>query len=196
MFFNSVKKKIRNKNILWSVLSIVGIIVSVCLAISNGFSLDTGWKFGFRFSDIGIPIPNWVVSCLFILLGLIFFRVLISSMKDVFANTNYNKMIRAAQGIGDVSFVEQTIENLQKNNLAKGGELRYNNLLLFYMKGTEVFLIPVKNIKSIQPVKMTGKNAEYYVEIHCQGENIRIETKEANLIPLANDILACVKSAQ
>lgn len=196
MFFETIKKKIRNKNLLWSAVSVLVILVTTYLALSNGFSSETGWKFGFRFSDIGIPIPNWAISCLFIILGLIFLGLLISSIKNIFTNANFNKLIKAAQEIGEVSFIEQTLENLPKSNLTKGGDLRYNNLLFFYMKGTEVFLFHTKSINSIQPIKKTGKNAECYVEINCQKDTFRIETKEVNLITLANDILSCVKSSQ
>ena len=196
MFFDSLKKKIRNKNILWSIISIGVMIVMLFLAISNGFSSETEWKYGFRFSDIGIPVPNWVISCLFILIALIFLGLLISSIKDIFTNASYNKIIKAAGEIGELSFVEQTLENLKKSTLAKGGDLRYNNFLFFYMKGTEVFLFPTKSINSIQPIKKTGKNTEFYVEIHCQKEVVKIATKEANLLPLANDILSYIKFSQ
>ncbi|MBQ1186849.1 MAG: hypothetical protein IIX54_04090 [Clostridia bacterium] len=196
MFFNYVKNKIRNKNILWSIISIVVMFVAVLLAISNGFSSETEWKYGFRFSDTGIPIPNWVISCLFIIIALIFLGLLISSVKDLFTNTTYNKIIKAAQEIGDISFIDQTLQNLQKNNLAKGGDLRYNNFLFFYMKGTEVFLFPTKSINSIQPIKETGKNTECYVNVRSATENVKIYTKELNLVPLANDILYYVRAAQ
>ena len=171
-------------------------IVTVYLAVSNGFSSETGWQYGPRFSDSGIPIPNWVISCVFIIIALIFLGMLISSIKDIFTNANYNNVIQVAKEIGEISFIEQTLENLEKSNLTKGGDLRYNKLLFFYMKGTEVFLFPTKSINSIQPVKKTGKNTEFYVEIHCQKKSVKIATKEVNLLPLANDILSCVKSAQ
>lgn len=201
MFFETIKKKIRNKNLLWSAVSVLVILVTTYSALSNGFSSETELKavfrfFVFRFSDIGIPIPNWASSCLFIILGLIFLGLLISSIKDIFTNANFNKLIKAAQEIGEVSFIEQTLENLPKSNLTKGGDLRYNNLLFFYMKGRKVFLFHTKSINSIQPIKKPGKNAECYVEINCQKETFRIETKEVNLITLANDILSCVKSSQ
>lgn len=195
-FFDSVKKRIRNRNIVRSVAFLTLMAATVFVAITNGFSSEAEWKFGFRFSDMGIPLPNWMVSCLFLLMAFLFLCIVISSVKEIFANESYRKVIKAAQEIGEVSFVGQTLENLPKSNFANAGELRYNSLLLFYMKGKDVFLIPTKGINFIQPTKKTGKNTEFYVEIHCQNENIKIQTKEANLLPLANDILHCVKSAQ
>ncbi len=196
MFFDSVKKKIRNKNILWSVISLAVVPISVLLAVNNMLSPDNDWRFGFRFSDVGIPIPGWVVSCMFILVGLIFLYLLISSVKDIFTNKTFNEVLSSAQSIGDISAIESSLENTEKSSLTKGGELRYNNTVLFYMKGTDVSLIPTKKITSIKPIKKEGKGAEFYVEIQCSGKVIKIDTKEKNLLPLANDILTSIRAAQ
>lgn len=195
MFFNSIKKKIRNKNILWSLISILVICFSAYFVMSNGFSSDTNWRYGFRFSDIGIPLPNWLVSCLFIVLGLIFVYMLVSSVRDIFTNKTYNSVIESARLLGDVAFIDTTLESMQKSRFAKGGDLRYDNNLFFYMKGTEIHLFPIKSINNIQPIKKTGKSKEFYVEIHSQEKIIRIDTKEENLLPLANDILMHIKAS-
>lgn len=195
MFFDSIKKKIRNKNILWSGISLVVMLFSIYFAISNGFSSDNGWRYGFRFSDIGIPVPNWLVSCGGIVVGIIFAYLFISSIKEIITNKTFNEFLNDAKSIGDLSFVENSLDSTPKNSLAKG-ELRYNKDLFFYMNGTEVFLHCTKDITSIKPVKKTGKNKEFYVEIQCKEKNIKIQTKEADLLPLANEILSCVKSAK
>ena len=196
MFFQSVKKKIATKNILWSLLSVLLCVGAVALTISNGFSSETGWQVGPRGTNVGIPIPNWAVSCLYLILTAVFAYLFVYCMKDVITAGTYNKLLDAARAIGDVEQIDRLLTQTPKSDLAKG-ELRYNSTVLFYSKGTEVTLLAPKDIVTIQPIKREGKQTEYFVEITAKdGTILRIDTREKNLLCLANDILACKDAAQ
>ena len=195
MFFEGIKTKIRNKNIIRAIVGVLGVLIATWFAAMNGFSSESEWKFGIKFSDLGIPIPNWLVSCIIIVVGLIFLFLLVLSLKDLISNENYNKMLTDAKNIGELQFVENVLQNTPKSNLAKG-ELRCNNLLVFYMDGTDISLFPTKWITGIRPLKSGDKSGSCYVEIQYQGGSVKIETKEADLVPLANVIVACARAAQ
>lgn len=193
MFFESTKKKIRNRNILWSIFSVLMILLSIFVTVNTGFSADVNWQYGFRGIDGGIPIPNWLLSSLFVLMGLIFLRLLYSCMKDILKNVTYNELIKTAESIGDVCVIDETLRVIQKSELAKG-DLRYNDALFFYRNGTEVFLLPTQSIKSVTPV--TKSNKEFYVEVQSQDKCMKITVKKANLIPLVKDILSHIGAPQ
>lgn len=78
---------------------------------------------------------------------------------------------------------------MPKNPLTKGGDLRFKDKLLFYLKDTDVFLIGTDTIISVNPVKERVKSRlEFYVDILSENKMIRISVKEKNMVPLATAI--------
>lgn len=196
MFFQSVKKQLRTRNILWALLCVVLCVGLVALAISNGFSSETGWKLGPRGTNVGIPISNWVVSVFFLAMTALFAGLFVSCMKEVIKNTTYEKLLTAAQAIGDVDTIDQHLAQTPKSGLAKG-ELRYNSTVLFYRSGTEATLLSMADLVTAVPIQQQGKQTEYFVEIAGkEGTVLKIATRKKDVHALAKDILACKEALQ
>ena len=112
MFFQRLKRKLRTRNLLFGLLFLVMSALFAAVAISNGFSSEASWKLGPRHSDVGIPVANWVVSCVMLVLCALLLGACISSVKEAFAQKTYKKVLDTVRQIGDPATVEQMLERL------------------------------------------------------------------------------------
>ena len=110
--------------------------------------------------------------------------------------TGDEKLLTAAQAIGDVDTIDQHLAQTPKSGLAKG-ELRYNSTVLFYRSGTEATLLSMADLVTAVPIQQQGKQTEYFVEIAGkEGTVLKIATRKKDVHALAKDILACKESLQ
>ncbi len=188
-FFNKLRAKLKIKNLCSAILFLLLAALFSWIAISNGFSSETGWRIGIRGSRSGIPIPNWLISCFLLLLGLIFvvsaFLFLVSFVKD----TEYKKMLQNVYAIGDADMIGTMIAAMKKSTYTKGGDLRFNERLVFYMKGTDVAVIPSASIRDIRTEIVSRKNSEEnYVCIYHENDVLKIRTSEKNVLLLLEEM--------
>ena len=186
MFFQSIKKKLRNKNIFWALLSLCLTALNVTFVVVNCFFTD---------SESRTPF-TWLSAIIMFLIAVASGYLFFVSVKDIITNQAFRELLHAAEKIGEVSEVEQMLEALPKSDLAKGGDLRYNDTLLFYRKDGDVALIPAKEITAVLPVKTMQHSAAFYVEIQYCDKKVKINTREKDVAALAADITKCVNLTQ
>ncbi len=188
-FFNSIKMKMALKNSLWSILMLAMAVLIMCNAFSTGFSSDTDWAIGVRGSSGGIPIPNWVLSVLSIIVSVLMAFGSVMFFKNAVNSSEYKALLETVGAIGDVNVIGDILASLPKSSFNKGGELRYNPQLLFYMKGTDAVVIRTVDIKKIEPtIKRVNNSEEYYVTVITAARTVSIKTSKKNVTALAQDI--------
>lgn len=196
-FFADARKQIKKGHIKNALLFLLLACVFGTIVVFTGFSPDMEWQIGLRYSELGIPLPNWLISSVALLfcLGSVIF--LITNIKGAFTCEEYNSLLEAAKAFGNVQAVGQHLQKLPRNALTKkNGHLRFDKDIFFYQKGEDVWLFPTRSISNIRPVqKDHGSSSDYYVEISQQGKIIQLDTKKKNMLPLANEILAAAKQA-
>lgn len=188
-FFNKLRVKLKIKNLIRASLFLVLAVLFSYIAVSNGFSSETGWRIGIRGTGGGIPVPNWLISCFLLSLGLIFvvsmFLFLVSFVKD----TEYKKMLQNVHAIGDANLIGTMIAAMKKSTYTKGGDLRFNEQLVFYMEGTDVAVIPSVSIRDIRAEIVSRKNAEEnYVCIYHENDVLKIRTSEKHVLLLLGEM--------
>ncbi|MCR5783142.1 MAG: hypothetical protein K6G90_10470 [Clostridia bacterium] len=188
-FFEKIRKKLRRRNVIRMIVSILmmswfGAGIAICV-----FYNDIDFKIFSFGTDFGIPVPNWLMSLGFVFMIAIFAFIFVGSLKSAFKNTEYLALLESAHKLGNIEYVDEILSDLPKNPLTKGGDLRFNDRLLFYLKDTDVFLIGTDTIISVQPIRHYDKSKlEFFVEILSENKRIRISVKEKNVIPLATAI--------
>lgn len=188
-FFNSVKTKIAVKNSLWSIVLLALAALIICNAFSMGFTSDTDWVIGIRGSSGGIPIPNWILSVFSIVISVIMFLGSAVLINNAVKSSEYKALLETVGAIGDVNVIGDILASLPKSSFNKGGELRYNPQLLFYMKGTDAAVIRTVDIKKIEPtIKRVNNSEEYYVDVITAARTVSIKTSKKNVTALAQDI--------
>ena len=191
MFFESVKKKIRNSIIRWVLICPIVTVITSLLAFSNGFSSDADFSLKIFSVNTGIPLPNWLISGMFLLIAVGALIVFFTSLIDILKNETYNNFIASAQALGDLNAIDQYLTAMPANTLNKGGELKYNETIFFYINGTDAFIFLTRDIASINPIKKANTK-EFIVEIMTKdNKKIEIKTTEGDLLTLANDINGC-----
>lgn len=188
-FFEKIRKKLRSRNVIWMIVSILmmswfGAGIAICV-----FYNDIDFKIFSFGTDFGIPVPKWLLSLGFVFMIAVFGFIFVGSLKSALKNTEYQALLESAQELGNIESVGEMLSDLPKNPLTKGGDLRFNDKFLFYLKDTDVFLIGTDTIISVNPVKKRVKSRlEFYVEILSENKRIRISVKEKNMVPLATAI--------
>ncbi len=190
-FFKKVKTKIKIKNFLLAAALIALACLSGFIAIMNGFSAETEWQIGIRGSRSGIPVPNWLISCIILLMCGLFLvsgiHCLIAFIKDPM----YKKMLLAVAEIGDAEAVGVALAAMKKNKYAKGGDLRFDQRIIFYMSGTTVTVIPPASIRGFRTEIVAGKRTETnYVCVFYGNEVLKIRTSAKNAVPLLEQMRA------
>lgn len=188
-FFIRIRSKLRAKNLLWTVVFFAVGCSFAWVAITNGFSSEAGWRYGVVGSQHGIPVSNWVVSALMVLMTLIFGWLAISHFRSFLRNEEYQKLLAAAEALGNPEQIGQALAALPKCPYTKGGDLRYNGDFLFYMKDTKVYLQSTASIQDIRTrIASINRREENYVCIHCEYQALEIKTSEKNVIALLEDL--------
>lgn len=188
-FFNKIKAKLKLKHLLWAIIFTLLAGLMVWLIISNGFSSDKDFQIGLRGFDFGIPIPNWLISCAFILMCLGFLYGVFDNIREFIKNTEFNKLICDAKAIGDINAIGELLSSLEKSKYNKGGDLRYNSQVVYYLKGTEVTIFSPLSIKNITTEIIKVKNTEEnYVCVNYGRDVLKIKTSERNVLLLAEDM--------
>lgn len=188
-FFNKIKSKLKVKNFIWTILFIVLACLFGFMAISNGFSSEMQWQIGVRGSNSGIPVPNWLISCFFVLMCIIFIGSAFMFLKSFIKNTEFNKMLHVVESMGNAEAIGTMLASMDKNKYAKGGELRFNESIIFYMKGTDVTVIPPATIRGIRTEIVGNKGSETnFVCVYYGKDVLKIETSEKNVLPLLEEM--------
>lgn len=188
-FFNKIKTKLKAKNLLWSLFFLVMGCGSGILGVSNGFSSDMEWQIGVRGSRGGIPIPNWLISGFLVFMCALFIVFFFVFLKSVIKNAEFNKMLRSVEEIGDAESVGAMLAAMPKNKLAKGGDLRFNERILFYMKGTDATVIAPANIRGIRTEIVGNKGSETnYVCVYHGSGVLKITVSAKTVLPLLEEM--------
>lgn len=188
-FFNKIKSKLKVKNIIWTVLFIALACLFGFMAISNGFSSEMQWQIGVRGSNSGIPVPNWLISCFFVLMCIIFLGSAFLFLKSFIKNTEFNKMLHVVESMGNAEAIGTMLASMDKNKYAKGGDLRYNESIIFYMKGTDVTVIPPATIRGIRTEIVGNKGSEMnFVCVYYGKDVLKIKTSEKNVLLLLEEM--------
>lgn len=195
-FFEQAKRRIKTGHIKNATIALLFSALFGFIVLSTGFSADMEWQIGLRYSDLGIPLPNWLISTVALLFCVGIFVFFIASIRGFLVCQEYDNLLAAAETIGNIQAVGQHLQTLPASTLNKKGELRFDKDIFFYQKGEEVWLFPTKSISNIRPVQKNRKTAsEYYVEISGPGKSVEIVTKKKNALPLANELLTTVKQS-
>lgn len=197
-FFNKIKLKLKTKNIIWTIILAAIGALGLFVAISNGFSSEIQWQIGFRGSRNGIPLPNWLVSCFLILVFIGCILGAFSFLHSFIKNTEFNKMIDSIKSIGDVETIGKMLSSMDKNKYAKGGDLRFNESIIFYMKSTDVTAISTAAVREITTEFIGEKkhSQENFVCVYYENGVIKIHTSEKNVLPLLEEMRTKCKCSE
>ena len=188
-FFKKIKSKLKIKNLIWTILFIVLATLFCVLAISNGFSSEMQWQIGVRGSNSGIPVPNWLISCFFLLMVAIFAVSAFMFLKSFIKDTEYNKMLSVVEELGSIESIGAMLSSMDKSKYAKGGDLRFNERILFYMKGTDVTVVSPTSIRGIRTEIVGNKGSETnYVCVYYGKDVLKIKTSEKNVLLLLEEM--------
>lgn len=188
-FFNKVKLKLKVKNFTCTIVFTALACFFGILAISNGFSSDMQWQIGFRASSIGIPLPNWLVSCFSLLMCVIFLVSAYFYLKSFINDTEYKKMLHVVESMGNVETIGTMLASMNKNKYAKGGDLRFNESIIFYMKGTVVTVVAPATICGIKTEIVGNKGAETnFVCVYYGKDVLKIKTSKKNVLLLLEEM--------
>lgn len=188
-FFNKIKSKLKVKNLIWTIVFIVLACLFGFIAFSNGFSSEMQWQIGVRGSNSGIPVPNWLISCFLLLMCIIFIGSAFLFLKSFIKNTEFNKMLHVVESMGNAEAIGTMLASMDKNKYAKGGDLRFNESIIFYSKGTEVTVIPPTTIRGIKTEIVGNKGSETnFVCVYYGKDVLKIKTSEKNVLLLLEDM--------
>ena len=188
-FFNKVKSKLKVKNFIWTMLFIAMACLFGFMAILNGFSSEMQWQVGIRGSSGGIPVPDWMISCLYILLCTVFLGTAVAFLTSFLKNTEFNKILRTVESMGNVETIGNMLASMEKNKYAKGGNLRFNENIIFYMKGTEVTVIPPATIRGIKTEIVGSRYSETnFVCVYYGNDVLKIKTSEKHVLLLLEEM--------
>lgn len=188
-FFNKIKSKLKVKNLIWTIVFIALACLFGIIAFSNGFSSELQWQIGVRGSNSGIPVPNWLISCFLLLMCIIFLGSAFLFLKSFIKNTEFNKMLHVVESMGNAEAIGTMLASMDKNKYAKGGDLRYNESIIFYMKGTEVTVIPPATIRGIRTEIVGNKGSETnFVCVYYGKDVLKIKTSEKNVLLLLEEM--------
>ena len=188
-FFDKIKRKLKVKNLIWTILFLVLACIFGFMAVSNGFSSDMEWQIGLRGTSGGIPIPNWLLSCFFLLLVVIFLVSSFSFFRSFVNNTEFNKMLCVVEEIGNVEAIGSMLASMEKSKYTKGGDLRFNERIIFYMKGTDVTVVNPITIRTIKTEIVRSKSSEENYVCVCYGSNVlKIRTSKKNVLLLLEEL--------
>lgn len=188
-FFNKIRIQLKIKNFFYAILCLAGSSLFVLCTISTGFSSKMEWRIGFRGSRSGIPIPNWLISCLCIFMVLALFVAACGCFVSFIKDIEFNKMLSVVVEMGDVDSFGLMLASMPKCKYAKGGDLRFNESIVFYLKGTEVTAISPANIRWIEAKIEGNKNSEtHYVCVYHGNDVLKIKTKEKNVLFLLEEM--------
>ncbi len=172
-FFEKLKAKLRVRYVIWTVVYALVVCVLAWVVIITGFSADTHWKINM------IPIPDFLISFSFILLGLLFCYIIFRNIRELFTNTEYKKVLEQVEKIGNADAVGEMLSSLEKDKLVKGGELRYNTQVIYYRQGTDVSVFSPLTVSNVRMEIVKVKHGEeYYVCIDYMTNVLRIQTNK------------------
>ncbi len=188
-FFNKIKSKLKVKNLIWTVVFVALACLLGFIAISNGFSTEMQWQIAVRGSNSGIPVPNWLISCFLLLLCGIFLTSAFFFLRSFIKDSEYKKMLQVVASMGDVEVIGSTLASMAKNKYAKGGDLRFDERIIFYMKGTDVTVVPPASILGIRTEIVGNKGSETnFVCVYYGKDVLKIKTSEKNVLLLLEEM--------
>lgn len=165
--------------------------LSVAAAINTGFSSDKNTKIVLRGTEAGIAVSDSFLSIFLIIMGI---AVLIGAFYFIKAgkdNKNYNLFVKNLKEIGDINVITEALLKTEKSKYAKKCELRYNNQVIFLLKGTDITIINPKSVSYIKAQMIRDKNGiRPYVSIYYCNKVIHIETRRNKNAELCNDIIS------
>ena len=183
-FFNSVKIKIKMRNIFSAIIYLIIVCVGIWEVFCIGFSNDLNWEF--MIGAIEVPVPDWFVCGICIVVGTVCLFKCLKFIKLIIRNSEFNSLMVSVNKIGNADDIGDLLLSLPKNPYTKGGELKYNNQVLFYIKGTYVKIINPAFIKSIHPEY--SYNDGYNVGLLFENDSLKIKTNKKSIMLLAEDI--------
>lgn len=196
MFFETMKKEIRKSNIILLLIALAFLCAFAVATVFTGFSSEKEYQIGFRYTKLGIPIPNWLLSVIFILICLACVYRLVLLLKDIVKNTTYNETIAKAEKLGNIEVIDSILGSLPKNEHTKGGDLIFNDMLFFYRNGTDITLAATNQIMSVVPNIQKGREQAIYVQVQFPDETLKINAREKDVLTLAEEILICAKASR
>ena len=171
-FFNKIKSKLNKRNLILTVLLIILSSLTFALCFANGFS-----------SEKILFISKWVISVFLLLTAAVFLGLALLFLRGYIKNTRFNKLLKTVGEIGDIDNIGSMLASMKKCKSVKRGEFKFNEKIIFYMKGSRVVIIPPEKLKSIKTEIESGKNGdETFIRIGYGINSLKLKTvSEDNL---------------
>ncbi len=188
-FFDKLKSKLRRKNLLGALLCLLLSIGFAVGAFSIGFTSELEWQIGPRYSQSGIPVPNWLLAGLVALVAVFCFCVTIGQLHSLIMDSEYEKMMKKVQVLGDAKVIDSLIASMPKSKLAKGADLRFNAQILFCRQGTNVTVLASSEILAVRTEIVGARGSETnYVCVYYNGGILKIRTGKKTVLVLLEEL--------
>lgn len=188
-FFEKVRARLRVRNIFYVVLFLLLAALFVSVVIFTGFSSEATIQFSLGGSGRGIPIPNWVISCMSSLMTFFMILAIVNTVKSIAKDTEYNVFLNNVFMIGDTEKIGSMLSSIEKSKLVKSGELRFNEQILFYMEGTNATIVSGRSIRDIRAESVAGKYSEtHFISVYYNDKVLKIQAKEQKILPLLDEM--------
>ena len=98
-------------------------------------------------------------------------------------------MLHVVESMGNAEAIGTMLASMDKNKYAKGGDLRFNESIIFYMNGTEVTVIPPTTIRGIKTEIVGNKGSETnFVCVYYGKDVLKIKTGKKNVLLLLEEM--------
>jgi len=187
-FFMRIKRKMRNSNIIFAIIGFVLSIIWLSEVFSTGFSSDKDYTYTLRGLGIELPVPNWLLSAFFLVLGLGALAATILCLVVLIKGKDFNEFINMTSQYGNVEYIGNILENTPVSPYIKFGELRLNKLFFFYISSGVAKIYPTQYITSVeQKIKKRKYQTDYFVRVTFKNDVIEIQTKKDKIALLLRE---------
>ncbi len=187
-FFMRIKRKMRNSNIIFAIICFVLSIYWLSEVFSTGFSSDKDYTYTLRGLGIEVPVPNWLLSAFFLVLGVGALATAIFCLVVLIKGKDFNEFINMTGQYGNVEYIGNILENTPKSPYVKFGELRFNKLFFFYISSGVAKIYPTQYITSVeQKIKKRKHQTDYFVRVTFKNDVVEIQTKKDKIALLLKE---------
>lgn len=184
-FFNRIARRLRCKNALWAALFLLMAVGCAAFAVVIGTAPD------------GTPITRIVFTVGGAVLAVLFAFGCFLSARAFWQNAEFTALMARVAALGDTEAIGARLDTLAASPLTKGGELRYDDRLIFYIHDSELFLFETAAVENVRTEAIERRGATAHgVRIHCGSEVLTIRTSERNAPLLTQELKRAVARAK
>ena len=143
-FFMRIKRKMRNSNIIFAIICFVLSIYWLSEVFSTGFSSDKDYTYTLRGLGIEVPVPNWLLSAFFLVLGVGALATAIFCLVVLIKGKDFNEFINMTGQYGNVEYIGNILENTPKSPYVKFFSFIYQAVLQKYIQLNILHLLSKK----------------------------------------------------